>query len=27
LYNSGKWPTWCTVSSIICLFECSTCFE
>jgi hypothetical protein len=25
--NSGKWPTWRTVSSIICLFESSTCFE
>jgi len=25
--NSGKWPTWCTISSIICLFESSTCFE
>jgi hypothetical protein len=24
--NSGKWPTWCTVSSIICLFESSACF-
>jgi hypothetical protein len=26
-YNSGKWPTWLTVSSIICLFESSTFFE
>jgi len=26
-YNSGKWPTWRTVSSIICSFESSTCFE
>jgi hypothetical protein len=26
-YNSGKWPTWRTISSIICLFESSTCFE
>jgi len=26
-YNSGKWPTWRTVSSILCLFESSTCFE
>jgi hypothetical protein len=25
--NSGKWPTWRTISSIICLFESSTCFE
>jgi hypothetical protein len=25
--NSGKWPTWSTVSSIICLFDSSTCFE
>jgi hypothetical protein len=24
---SGKWPTWRTISSIICLFESSTCFE
>jgi len=27
LYNSGKWPTWRTISSIICLFESSTCFK
>jgi hypothetical protein len=26
-FSSGKWPTWRTVSSIICLFEFSTCFE
>jgi len=26
-YNSLKWPTWRTISSIICLFESSTCFE
>ena len=26
-YNSGQWPTWCAISSIICLFESSTCFE
>jgi len=26
-YNSGKWPTWRTISSIICLFESSTCLE
>ena len=26
-YNSGRWPTWRIVSSIICLFESSTCFE
>jgi hypothetical protein len=25
--NSGKWPTWRTISSIIRLFEFSTCFE
>ena len=25
--DSGKWPTWRTISSIICLFESSTCFE
>jgi len=25
--NSGKWPTWCTVSSTICLYESSTCFQ
>ena len=25
--NSGKWPTWRTISSIICLFGSSTCFE
>jgi hypothetical protein len=25
--DSGKWPTWRTVFSIICLFESSTCFE
>jgi len=25
--NSGKWPTWRTTSSIICLFESSTFFE
>jgi len=25
--NSGNWPTWCIISSIICLFESSTCFE
>ena len=24
---SGKWPTWRTISSIICLFESSICFE
>jgi hypothetical protein len=27
LYNSGRWPTWHTVSSIICLCGSSTCFE
>jgi len=27
LWHSGKWPTWRTISSIICLFESSTCFE
>jgi hypothetical protein len=27
LAHSGKWPTWRTLSSIICLFESSTCFE
>jgi hypothetical protein len=26
-YNSGRWPSWRTISSIICLFESSTCFE
>ena len=26
-YNSGRWPTWHTVSSMICLFESSTCFK
>jgi len=26
-YNSGRWPTWRTVSSIICLFKSSKCFE
>jgi len=26
-YNSGKWPNWRTISSIICFFESSTCFE
>jgi hypothetical protein len=26
-YNSGRWPTWRTISSMICLFESSTCFE
>jgi len=26
-YNCGRWPTWRTVSSILCLFESSTCFE
>jgi hypothetical protein len=26
-YNSGRWPTWRTISSITCLFESSTCFE
>jgi hypothetical protein len=25
--HSGKEPTWCTISSTICLFESSTCFE
>jgi len=25
--NSGKWPTWRTISSLICLFESSKCFE
>jgi uncharacterized protein with PQ loop repeat len=25
--SSGKWPTWRTISSIICLFEFSTYFE
>jgi hypothetical protein len=27
IHNSSKWPTWRTISSIICLFESSTCFE
>jgi hypothetical protein len=27
MYKSGKWPAWCTVSSVICLFESSTCCE
>jgi hypothetical protein len=26
-YNSSKWPTWRTISSIVCLFESSTCFK
>jgi hypothetical protein len=26
-HYSGKWPTWRTISSIISLFESSTCFE
>jgi hypothetical protein len=26
-YNSGRCPAWRTISSIICLFESSTCFE
>jgi hypothetical protein len=26
-YNSYKWPTWCTISFFICLFQFSTCFE
>jgi len=26
-YNSGRWPNWPTVSSMILLFESSTCFE
>jgi len=26
-YNSGRWPTWRTISSIICLFESSIYFE
>jgi hypothetical protein len=26
-YNSGRWPTWNTISSIICLSESSTCFQ
>jgi len=26
-WHSCRWPTWRTVSSIICLFESSTCFE
>ena len=25
--NCGKWPTWCTISSVISLFESSACFE
>jgi len=27
LYNSGRWPIWRTITSIICLFESSTCSE
>jgi len=26
-YKSGRYPTWRTISSMICLFESSTCFE
>jgi len=26
-FNSGRWPTWRTISSIICSFQPSTCFE